>query len=51
MTEGQFCIESDFLSRPFGNFHYAIDCNKQNLHVFSVKDKSWNCSSLKELGV
>jgi hypothetical protein len=51
LGEANFCIDSDFLSRPFGNFLYAVDCNKQNLHVYSQKDKTWNCSTLAELGV
>lgn len=50
-TESWFAFESDYLARQFGNFLYAVDCYRQNLHVFSLKDKQWNYSALKELGI
>jgi len=50
-VEGWFSYESDFVARIFGNYLYAIDSHAQNLHVYSLKDKIWNYSHLKELGI
>lgn len=49
--EAWFSYESDYVARIFGNYLYAIDSHAANLHVYSVKDKIWNYSSLKELGI
>eukprot|EP00347_Sterkiella_histriomuscorum_P001097 403373339 len=46
-----FGYESDFMARIYGNYLYAIDQHAGNLHVYSLKDKQWNYSSLKELGL
>jgi hypothetical protein len=50
-TAASFSYESDYVARLFGNYLYAIDSNTQNLHVYSIKDRIWNYSSLKDLGV
>jgi len=50
-VEGFFGYDSDYICRGFGNFLYAVDAHSFNLHVFSVKDKLWNFSSLTDLGV
>ena len=46
-----FNYESDYVARLFGNYLYAIDNNTLNLHVYSLKDRIWNFSPLKDLGV
>lgn len=46
-----FGKDADYISRIFGNYLYAIDGNKGNLHLYSIKEKKWNQSSLKELGI
>ncbi len=46
-----FSYESDYVARLFGNYLYAIDNNTLNLHVYSLKDRIWNFSPLKDLGV
>jgi hypothetical protein len=46
-----FGKDSDYIARIYGNYLYAVDGNKGNLHVYSIKDKKWNYSSLKELGI
>ncbi len=51
VMNARFGYESDYVARQFGNFIYAIDSTKMNLHVFSMKDKTWNYSSLYDLGV
>jgi hypothetical protein len=50
-TSGVFGYETDYVARLFGNYLYAIDNKAQNLHVYSMKDKIWNFSSLRDLGV
>jgi len=45
------CHNSDFIARIYGNYLYAIDGLGGNLHVFSIKEKQWNYSTLKELGI
>jgi hypothetical protein len=50
-TAASFNYESDYVARLFGNYLYAIDNNTLNLHVYSLKDKIWNFSSLRDLGV
>jgi hypothetical protein len=50
-SEAYFGHDSDYMARIFGNFLYAIDAHSYNLHVYSLKDKLWNFSPLKELGV
>lgn len=45
------CHNSDFLARIFGNYLYAIDGDGGNLHVYSIKEKQWNFSTLRELGI
>jgi len=49
--EGQFCYDSDFIARQFGNFLYSIDGHSHILHVYSIKDKQWNFSPLRDLGI
>lgn len=49
--EGWFNYDSDYVARVFGNYLYAIDSHTQNLHVYSLKDKIWNYSALKDLGI
>jgi len=49
--EAWFGYESDYVGRIFGNYLYAIDAHLGLLHVYSIKEKKWNYSSLKELGV
>lgn len=46
-----FGLESDYMSRVFGNYLYSIDCYSKNLHVFSLKEKMWNFSALADLGI
>lgn len=50
-TDSWFNYDSDYIARVFGNYLYAVDSHSNNLHVYSVKDKIWNYSTLKELGV
>ena len=50
-VDGAFGQNSDYLTRLFGNFLYSIDGSKMVLHVYSMKDKVWNYSSLSDLGV
>lgn len=50
-ADGYFCYDSDYIARIFGNFLYAVDGHSYNLHVFQIKDKSWNFSPLTELGI
>ena len=50
-TPASFNYESDYVARLFGNYLYAIDNNTQYLHVYSLKDRIWNFSALKDLGV
>lgn len=50
-TEGYFGYESDFIARIYGNYLYALDEHSFNLHVYSIKDKQWNFSSLQDLGI
>lgn len=50
-TPAVFSFQNDYVARLFGNYLYAIDSYNQNLHVYSLKDKIWNYSSLKDLGV
>lgn len=45
-VEGFFGYESDYIGRIFGNYVYTIDSHSYNLHVFSIRDKQWNYSSL-----
>ena len=51
LCDAKFCQESDFIIRTFGNYLYAMDCSICNLHVYSLKEKQWNYSKLKDLGV
>lgn len=51
LGETKFCQVADFTVRTFGNYLYAVDGQMQVLHVFSIKDKMWNYSSLKDLGI
>ena len=51
LCDSRFCIDGDFSIRTFGNYLYSVDCERQNLHVFSLKDKQWNFSKLKDLGI
>lgn len=51
LGETKFCQNADFSVRTFGNYLYAVDGQMQVLHVFSIKDKMWNYSSLKDLGI
>jgi hypothetical protein len=51
MSDSKFCQDGDFTIRTFGNYMYAIDTLNMNLHVFSIKDKQWNFSKLRELGI
>ena len=46
-----FCYDSDYIARVFGNYLYCIDEHSNNLHVYSIKEKMWNYSALKELGI
>jgi hypothetical protein len=50
-TPAIFSYQSDYVARLFGNYLYAIDSFSQNLHVYSLKDKIWNFSTLRDLGV
>jgi len=50
-TPAVFCYQSDYVARLFGNYLYAIDSFHQNLHVYSLKDRIWNYSPLRDLGV
>jgi len=50
-TSASFSFESDYVARLFGNYLYAIDSHTQNLHVYSLRDRIWNFSSLRDLGV
>eukprot|EP00347_Sterkiella_histriomuscorum_P020526 403337466 len=47
----QLCHNSDFLARIFGNYLYALDSEGGNLHVYAIKEKQWNYSTLRELGI
>ena len=51
LGETKFCQNADFSVRTFGNYLYAVDGNCFVLHVFSIKDRMWNYSSLKDLGI
>ena len=51
LGETKFCQAADYTVRTFGNYLYAVDGQMQVLHVFSIKDKMWNYSSLKDLGI
>lgn len=51
LCDTNFCFESDFIVKTFGNYLYATDGANENLHVFSIKDKQWNFSKLNELGI
>ena len=51
LGETRFCQSADYNARTFGNYLYAIDGNQSYLHVFSVKDRKWNYSSLTDLGI
>lgn len=51
MSDTKFCYDSDFSVRTFGNYLYAVDGQKNFLHVYSIKDKQWNFSSLVDLGI
>lgn len=50
-SDTNFCKDSDFHVRQFGNYLYAVDGAMHRIHVYSVKDQSWNFSSLSDLGV
>ena len=50
-VKGQFSKSSDYVARVFGNFLYTIDRTNKNLHVYAIKDKMWNYSSLTDLGI
>lgn len=51
LCESRFCQDSDFIVRTFGNYLYAVDGALGNLHVYSIKEKQWNYSKLKDLGM
>lgn len=51
MSDTKFCYDADFTVRTFGNYLYAVDGQKNFLHVYSIKDKQWNFSSLVDLGI
>lgn len=51
MSDTRFCQDSDFTVRIFGNYLYAVDGQKNYLHVYSIKDKQWNFSSLADLNI
>jgi len=51
LCETNFCRDSDFTVRTFGNYMYAVDGFHGSLHVYSIKDKQWNYSRLDDLGV
>ena len=51
MSDTRFCQDSDFNVRIFGNYLYAVDGLKNYLHVYSIKDKQWNFSSLADLNI
>jgi hypothetical protein len=46
-----FNYESDYFSRIYGKFVYALDCYLGTLHVYSLKDDKWNYEILRELGI
>lgn len=50
-VKGQFSKSCDYIARVFGNFLYTIDGANKNLHVYAIKDKMWNFSSLADLGI
>ncbi|CDW76656.1 kelch motif family protein [Stylonychia lemnae] len=50
-VDAWFSYDCDYIARIYGNYLYAVDQHAGNLHVYSMKDKIWNYSSLKELGV
>ena len=50
-VKSQFSKSSDYVARVFGNFLYTIDGTNKNLHVYAIKDKMWNYSSLTDLGI
>ena len=50
-ADTKFCIDSDFTARTFGNYLYVVDGQMNYLHVYSIKDKQWNFSSLVDLGI
>jgi hypothetical protein len=50
-ADAWFGYDSDYISRIYGNYLYALDNHTGNLHVYSLEKKQWNYSSLKELGV
>lgn len=50
-VKGQFSKSCDYIARVFGNFLYTIDGANKNLHVYAIKDKMWNYSSLVDLGI
>jgi len=39
MNDTKFCQDADFTVRIFGNYLYAVDGQKNYLHVYSIKDK------------
>lgn len=51
MAETNFCVNSDYIVRTFGNYLYAVDGDRGTLHVFSIKDQQWNFSKLEDLGI
>jgi hypothetical protein len=51
LRESQFCQGTDFTIKTFGNFMYAVDTVKKELHVCSVKERQWNFSTLADLGI
>ena len=50
-SAASFNHDSDYVARLFGNYLYAIDTHALNLHVYSLKDRIWNFSPLRDLGV
>ena len=50
-TRARFGMSSDWVARTFGNFVYCMDAADHNLHVFAIKDQSWNSQSLAELRI
>lgn len=51
LRESQFCQGTDFTIKTFGNFMYAVDTVKRELHVCSIKERQWNFSTLADLGI
>merc|ERR1712167_376374 len=44
LLDSQFCMGTDFTIKTFGNFMYAVDTVKRELHVCSIKERQWNFS-------